>query len=139
MVGILKNEIAKATTSDSSTTSIFSTPLVLEELSMFLFPDLSSGVLEHESGWEWFEENYGTVMATANLWLFLLMRSGNEGKNICGIREYDGRIEERWAGALRSWLESCDKGELQKRALETQVEMVQLVMERIKKEQEKSV
>jgi len=114
IIGILKDEIASATASGNTKPSIFATPLVLEELSMFLFPDLS-GVLDleadNETKLDWFAENYPVIMATGNLWLFLLIRDSNGQKGVCGIAQWGERIEERWAGQLKAWLDEVASDE----------------------------
>ena len=114
MIGILKDEISSATTVENMQSSLFTTPLVLEELSMFLFPDVS-GVLDSEVEddlkWDWFAENYPTIMATGNLWLFLLMREFNGQKGVCGINQWGERIDERWGGRLRGWLNEAAASE----------------------------
>lgn len=119
MIGILKEEIASATTAGHTNTSIFATTFVLDELSMFLFPDLST-ILDHEADNEakldWFAENYPVIMATGNLWLFLLMREFNGQKGVCGIAQWGERIEERWGGKLKAWLEEVAGDEENKEA-----------------------
>ncbi|KAF8421004.1 YAP-binding/ALF4/Glomulin [Tirmania nivea] len=139
IIGILKDEIASATTTGNTKPSIFATPLVLEELSMFLFPDLS-GVLhpevDNEAKLDWFTENYPVIMAIGNLWLFLLMRGLNGQKGVCGIAQWGERIEERWAGQLKTWLDEVASDEDVKetnriRTVGMDVDIVRGLLERV--------
>lgn len=134
----MKDEIASATTSGNTKPNIFATPIVLEELGLFLFPDLS-GVLVHgvdnEVKLDWFAENYPVIMATGNLWLFLLMREWNGQKGVCGIAQW-GEIEERWAGKLKAWLDEVASDEDVKesnriRTVGMDVDIVRGLLERV--------
>ena len=106
---------------------------------MFLFPDLS-GVLdpeaENEAKLDWFAENYPVIMATGNLWLFLLMRDLNGQKGVCGIAQWGERIEERWAGRLKAWLDEVASDEDVKetnrvRTVGMDVDIVRGLLERV--------
>lgn len=139
MIGILKDEIASATANGNTKPSVFATPLVLEELSMFLFPDLSAVLdseAEEEAKLDWFVENYPVIMATGNLWLFLLMREFNGQKGVCSVGQWGERIEERWAGRLKSWLDEIASDEDNKevtriRTVGMDVDIVRGLLERV--------
>ncbi|KAF8474058.1 YAP-binding/ALF4/Glomulin [Kalaharituber pfeilii] len=139
MIGILKDEIAAATATGNDKPSIFASPLVLEELSMFLFPNLAS-ILDAEGDdaekWDWFAENYAVIMATGNLWLFLLMREFKGQKGVCGIDQWGERIEERWAGRLKGWLDEVTvtedgKEATEKRGVDMDVDIVKDLLRRV--------
>lgn len=141
MIGILKSEISEATTTATNAKpNIFASPLVLEELSMFLFPDLS-GVLDGEADdvakWDWFAENYPVVMATGNLWLFLLKREHNGRKGVCGVELWGERIETRWAGRLKAWLDEVEsEKDGHRRGMDMDVDIVKDLLERVEEARE---
>ena len=136
IIGILKDEISAATSTDAGDKpSLFASPLLLDELSMFLFPNLSD-ILDQESDsaaaeeakWDWFIENYAVILATSSLWYFLLKREYQGQKGVCGIAGWGERIESRWLGKLRAWLDDVAADEelqelIKKRGLDADVDI----------------
>ncbi|KAL7273563.1 YAP1-binding protein 1 [Rhizina undulata] len=111
VVGILKDEIIHATFSSSgedsapstpgSANSIFASPLVIEELEKFLFPDMKQVFAGNEQqNWDAFKSLYPTIMATVNLYYFLLLSPATRDRLGVARKENIARIEERYLGPL---------------------------------------
>lgn len=104
VVVILKDEITHATTESSN--SIFSTPVVLEELFPVLFPDvgdLFSG--SDQQNWSAFKNHYPRLVATVNFYYFLLKSPATQGHlGVCS-KEHAERVETRFLQPLAKAIE----------------------------------
>lgn len=116
VIGILKDEIMHATQPPPSTdgvgedekpqpsSEIFGSPIVLAELEDDLFPDMREilGAKEGEKAWDMFRELYPRLVATANLYYFLLLSEAAREHLAVAEKKRLDTVEERWLGPLRS-------------------------------------
>ncbi|KAI5806950.1 YAP-binding/ALF4/Glomulin [Geopyxis carbonaria] len=116
VVGILKDEILHATTpvthegasAPSSPISIFGTSLCLTEIFNALFPDIDaifSGSTE-DKAWETFKELYSRLIATVNLYIFLLLGNGIRDRLGVSDDKFSGRVETQFLGPLKKQLDA---------------------------------
>lgn len=145
IIGMLKDEVWAATSADAGKEqrqNIFSSPALIDELSSELFPDLSDALdtqhpttqASNETRWDWFVEEHPVHMATANFLLFLLMREHDGAKGVCGVGQWIERIEGRWLGRLREWLDNLSEADIEivkRRGLELDVDVLRNVLSRV--------
>ncbi|CAZ82053.1 unnamed protein product [Tuber melanosporum] len=91
VVGILKDEIQSASLSTPpKPNSIFASPVCLEELFNVLFLEVEIGDFDD------FKNYYPTLVATANLYYFLVLSPVCREKLGVGKREFAERVEEKF-------------------------------------------
>ncbi|TGZ79623.1 DUF1760-domain-containing protein [Ascodesmis nigricans] len=121
IIGILKDEIIHATTPvplteessiPSTPISIFGTPLCLQDIFDVLFPDLEQvfgGAGNNDKAWERFQDLYARLLATVNLYLFLLL-SENVRERLGVIDgDFGAKVEQRFLAPLRSWSKTLEE------------------------------
>lgn len=140
VVVILKDEIMHATSPSSSgggstLDSIFSTPVVLEELFSVLFPDIDellSG--SEEQNWETFKNTYPTLVATVNLYYFLIKSPATRDRMEVCNKEHAERVDKRFLEPLDKAVEGFKaRGNVEdsERTMEFELDILAEVLERV--------
>ena len=121
VVGILKDEILSASLSTPpKLNSIFASPVCLEELFDVLFPEVEIGDVDD------FRNYYPTLVATANLYYFLVLSPVCREKLGVG-KEFSERVEGKFLTPAKKALEGISlEGE------EMEADILKDVIERIR-------
>lgn len=130
VVVILKDEIIHATTESSS--SIFSSPVVLEELFPVLFPDvgdLFSG--SDQQNLSVFKNHYPRLVATVNFYYCLLKSPAAQSHlGVCN-KEHADRVENRFLQPLAKAIEGFKSRKDVDGSMEFELDILAEVLERV--------